>query len=199
MKRNIHSYPTKILWEHCFICQKTHTEGLKTCKKLSKNLAKNLITFWKYGKLELNWEALTVLNENGEPNFYNSSIKHDAKFHWKCGKRFDNQKVQRLMKLQEKSKEAKYPVTHSSQPKKKFASLFCIICNEDDFDYNLHAPGSLHATQTDINAVHNHELTIKWKEMAAKVGNLSILNLLAQGGLESNEIYYHCHCYNSMV
>ena len=116
-----------------------------------------------------------------------------------CGKRFDNQKVQRLMKLQEKSKKAKYPVTHSSQPKKKFASLFCIICNEDDFDYNLHAPGSLHTTQTDINAVHNHELTIKWKEMAAKVGNLSILNLLAQGGLESNEIYYHCHCYNSMV
>ena len=96
-----------------------------------------------------------------------------------CGKRSDNQKVQRLMKLQEKSKKAKYPVTHSSQPKKKFASLFCIICNEDDFDYNLHAPGSLHATQTDINAVHNHELTIKWKEMAAKVGNLSLLNLLA--------------------
>ena len=199
MKRNIHSYPTKILWEHCFICQKTHNEGLKTCKKLSKNLAKNLITFWKYGKLELNWEALTVLNENGEPNFYDSSIKHDAKFHWKCGKRFDNQKVQRLMKLQEKSKEAKYPVTHSSQPKKKFASLFCIICSEADFDYNLHAPGSLHATQTDINTVHNHELTTKWKEMAAKVGILSILNLLAQGDLESKKIYYHCHCYNNMV
>ena len=85
------------------------------------------------------------------------------------------------MKLQEKSKEAKYPVTHSSQPKKKFASLFCIICSEADFDYNLHAPGSLHATQTDINTVHNHELTIKWKEMAAKVGNSSLLNLLAQG------------------
>ena len=41
------------------------------------------------------------MNEAGEPNFYNLFIKHDAKFHWKCGKRFDNQKVQRLMKLQE--------------------------------------------------------------------------------------------------
>ena len=42
---------------------------------------------------------------------------------------------------------------------------------EDDFDYNLHATGSLHATQTDINTDHNHKLTSKWKEMAAKVGN----------------------------
>ena len=97
------------------------------------------------------------------------------------------------MKSQEKSKEAESPVTHSSQPKKKFASLFCAIYSEDDFDYNLHAAGSLHATQTDINIDHNHELTIKWKEMAAKVGNSSLLNLLAQG------IYHHRHCYNNMV
>ena len=90
MKRNIHSYPTKISWEHYFICQKKHTEGLKTCKKLLEYLANNLIAFWKYGKLKLNWEALTELNENTEPNFYNSFIKHEAKFHWKCGKIVDN-------------------------------------------------------------------------------------------------------------
>ena len=82
-------------------------------------------------------EALTELNENGEPNFFDSFIKHNATFHWKCGKRFDNQKVQRLLKLQEKSKEAESPFTASSQPKKKFASLFCAICGEDNFDYNL--------------------------------------------------------------
>ena len=68
------------------------------------------------------------------------------------------------------------------------ASLFCAICSEDDFDYNLHAAGSLHATQTDINTGRNHELTIKWKEMAAKVRNSSLLNLLAQGDHASNEI-----------
>ena len=123
MKRNIHSYPTKISWEYCSICQEKHTEGLKTCKKLLENLENNLITFWKYGKLELNWEAPSELNENGEPNFFDSFIKHDAKFHWKSGKKFDNQKVQRLMKLQEKSKESESPVTHCSQTKKKFASL----------------------------------------------------------------------------
>ena len=103
------------------------------------------------------------------------------------------------MKSQEKSKEAESPVACSSKPKKKFASLFCAICSEDDFDYNLHTAGSLHATQTDINAVHSHELTIKWKEMAAKVGNSSLLNLLAQEDLESNEIYYHRHYYNYMA
>ena len=55
MKRNIHSYPTKISWEHCFVCQKKKlTERLKTCTKLLENLANNLITFWKYGKLKLN-------------------------------------------------------------------------------------------------------------------------------------------------
>ena len=104
MKINIHSYPTKISWEHCSICQKKNTEGMKTRKKLLENLENNLIKFWKYGKLELNWEALTELNENGKPNFFDSFIKHDAKFHWKSGTKFDNQKVQRLMKLQEKSK-----------------------------------------------------------------------------------------------
>ena len=119
---------------------------------------------------------LSDLNENGEPNFYDSFIKHGAKFHWKCSKRFDNQKVQRLVKSQEKSKEARSPVTCSSQPKKKFASLFCAIWSEDDFDYNLNATGSLHATQTDINTDYNHELTIKWKEMAAKVENSSLFN-----------------------
>ena len=102
-----------------------------------------------------------MLNENGEPNFYDSFIKDGAKFHWKCGKSFDNQKVQRLMKLQEKSKEAESPLTRSSQLKKKFASLLCAICSEDGFDYNWHAAGSLHATQIDINTDHNHELTIK--------------------------------------
>ena len=103
------------------------------------------------------------------------------------------------MKLQEKSKEVESPVTRSSQPKKKFASLFCAICNENDFDFNLHAAGSLRATQADINTVHNHELTTKQKEMAAKVGNSPLFNLLAQGDLASNEIYYHRHCYNDMV
>ena len=151
MEGNIHNHPTKISWEDCFVCRKKHTEGLKTCKKLLENYANNSTTFQKDGKLELNWEALTELNGNGEPNFYDSFIKHDAKFHWKCGKRFGNRKVQRTMKSQEKSNKAESPVTRSSQPKKKFASLFCTICSEDDFDYNLHAAGSLHATQTDIN------------------------------------------------
>ena len=32
-----------------------------------------------------------------------------------------------------------------------------------------------------------------------KVGNSSLFNLLEQGGLMSNEIYYHRHCYNNMV
>ena len=108
-----------------------------------------------------------------------SKTKHDAKFHWKYSKRFANQKVQRLMKLQEKSNKAKSSVTRSFQPKNKFSSLFCAICSENDFDYNFHAACSLHVTQTDINTALNHELTIKWKEMAAKVGNLSLFNLLA--------------------
>ena len=49
---------------------KSILKGLKTCKKLLENFANNLIIFWKNGKLKLNWEALTELNENGEPSFY---------------------------------------------------------------------------------------------------------------------------------
>ena len=33
-----HRHPTKISWEHCYICQKKkHTEGLETCKKNRKS------------------------------------------------------------------------------------------------------------------------------------------------------------------
>ena len=35
--------------------------------------------------------------------------------------------------------------------------------------------------------------------MAARVGNSSLLNLLAQGDFASNEIYYNRYCYNDMV
>ena len=35
--------------------------------------------------------------------------------------------------------------------------------------------------------------------MAAKIGNSPLLNLLAQGDLVSNEIYYHRHSYDDMV
>ena len=94
-----------------------------------------------YRKLELNQEALIELNKNGEPNFYDSFIKQDAMFYLKCGKRFDNQKQERLMKSQENTKGPKSPVTQSSQPKQKIASIFCTICSEDDFDCNLHAVG----------------------------------------------------------
>ena len=124
-----------------FYLSRKDTDKLKTCKKILKNLASNLITFWMYRKLELNWEALTELNENGEPIFYDSFIKQDAIFHLKCGKRFDNQKGERFMKLQENTKRPNSPVTHSSQPKQKIASIFCTICSEDDFDCNLHAVG----------------------------------------------------------
>ena len=58
-----------------FYLSRKDTDKLKTCKKILKNLASNLITFWMYRKLELNWEVLTELNENGEPIFYDSFIK----------------------------------------------------------------------------------------------------------------------------
>ena len=35
--------------------------------------------------------------------------------------------------------------------------------------------------------------------MTAKVGNSSLLNLLAQGDFASNKIYYHSYCCNDMV
>ena len=110
----------------------------------------------------MNWEVLTEFNENGEPNFYDSSsstlqsstgnavkdlIIKKCKDSWN---RRRNQKKPNFLLLA-------YLLT--SQPKKKFASLFCTLCSEDDFDYNLHAAGSLHVTQTDINTDHNHELT----------------------------------------
>ena len=153
---------------------------------------------WEYVKLELNWEVFTEFNENGEPNFYDSL---SSTMQSSTGNTVKDLiiKERKDSQSQEKSKEAEFPVIRSSQPNKKFASLFCTLCSEDDFDYNLHAAGSLHATQTDINTDHNHELTIKWKEMTAKVEYSCLLNLLAQGDLASNEIYYHLHCYNDMV
>ena len=50
MKRNIHSYPTKISWEHSLFVKKKHTKGLKTCKKNIKKSCKqfnNILEVWK--------------------------------------------------------------------------------------------------------------------------------------------------------
>ena len=98
MKRNNNGYPKTVVWEHCFVCQKKHKDGLISDKNRLEDFANNLLIFWKHNKLEIHWEALADLNEKGEPNFYDSFIKHGAKFHHSCFKRFGNQKVQRLFK-----------------------------------------------------------------------------------------------------
>ena len=49
-----HRHPTKFSWEHCYICQKKSIlRDWRHVKKI-ENLGNKLITFWKYGKLELN-------------------------------------------------------------------------------------------------------------------------------------------------
>ena len=120
MKRNNSGYPKTVLWQYCFVCQKKKKNGLISDTNRLEDFANNLLTFWKYDKLELNWEALAALNEKGEPNFYDSFIKHGAIFHHNCFKRFDNQKVQRLIK-NTKNEQTSSVETRLSQPKKQFA------------------------------------------------------------------------------
>ena len=164
-----------------------------------KNLADNLLVFWKYGKLKLHWPALAELDEFGEPDFYASFDKNNAKFHKSCGNQFDNQKVRRIIEAETKSGESSTVATRSSLPNKKFGGRFCAICSEDDVDKNLHSAGSFHATQKHVNDKHNEEQTAKWKEMALKLENSFLLNLLSTGSLASNELYYHIECRNNMV
>ena len=64
---------------------------------------------------------------------------------------------------------------------------------------NLHAAGAYHATKKDVDSRHNEELTEKWRTMAVKFGNNSLLSLLSRGDLAANEIYYHRNCYIEMV
>ena len=193
-KRDINGDKKNITWKYCFICQKKNKNELKDSEDLLGKLSINLLTFWRHGRLDLNWEAIADLDENGEPNFYDSLVKNKAKFHRNCGKKYDNQKVQRLLdksaneSLNESKDEFNQSIsTRSSQPKKEFASLFCAICSENDSGDNLHAAGSL-KSKYEIA-----QLTEKWKEMATKVGNTFLLCLLSERDINALETYTILH------
>ena len=124
--------------------------------------------------------------------------KHGVIFHHNCFKRFDNQKVQRLIK-NTKNERTSSVETRLSQPKKQFASLFCCICSKDNSGDNLMGAGTMHATKTDVNTEHIKKQTKKLRDMAMKVWNTFLLNELSMGDLKTNELYYHHCCYTNLV
>ena len=175
------------------------TDDLRSTDQGTNTLVERLKTFWELGELNLNWQYIATL-ENGEPNFRDSFSRNNAKYHHNCASKYSTQKLNRILhrREKEKGKTKTATSTRSSQEKRQFATIYCAICNNEDTSENLHAAGSFHATNKDVNRTHNEELTRKWKEMALTVGNTSLLNLLSSGDLASNEIYYHSRCYKDM-
>ena len=199
MKRNNRGGSKIIDWKYCFICQSKRIPPDSTTNAGLQTLCTNLTEIWELGELDLDWESMaTLMNDDGKPDLY-ASIKDKARFHQKCKNGYDKQKIKRILtKRKKQNQDIENPekrVMRSSIDKKDFGALFCAICGELDDDKNLHAAGTLHATDDDVNASHNNALTTKWKSMAIKVGNERLLNLLSLGDdISCKELYYHGQC-----
>ena len=78
------------------------------------------------------------------------------------------------------------------------SSPFCAICGKEDDESNLRTAAMQGAIKDAVDTQHNAKLTERWKDMAIKTKNNSLLAKPATGGLASNEFFYHLDCYSSM-
>ena len=110
--------------------------------------------------------------------------------------RYNKQKLARLFEKQEDAEKptSSTPFTRSSIEKTDFAGNFCAICNKSDIPEYLHARGSFYASKQSTNRENNFSATERWKSMALKVGNETLLKHLSIGDASSNELFYHSQC-----
>ena len=148
MKRNHEQ--CDIDWKYCFICQNKRISPDNTTDDGLQTLCANLTKIWELGELDLEWESMVTVVVDGKPDLY-ASIKDKARYHQKCKNKYDKQKISRIVKKRAKqepdAEEKEKPVTRSSYEKKEFGSIFCAICGEEDNIQNLHAAGTLHASE----------------------------------------------------
>ena len=62
-------------------------------------------------------------------------------------------------------------------------SPFCAICYKEDNESNLRAAGTEVATKDAVDTQHNAKLTERWKDMAIKVNNNSLITKLGKAVL----------------
>ena len=62
-------------------------------------------------------------------------------------------------------------------------SPFCAICDKEDNESNLRAAGTEVATKDAVDTQHNAKLTERWKDMAIKVNNNSLIAKLGKAVL----------------
>ena len=89
-------------------------------------------------------------------------------------------------------------LTRSSSSSKPMGSPFCAICDKEDDEGNLRAAGTQGATKDAVDTQHNAKLTERWKDIAIKTNNVSLLAKLATGSFASNGLFYHLDCYSSI-
>ena len=118
-------------------------------------------------------------------------------FHHRCTGKYSKQKVDRLKKEQKQNKECAV-LTRSSSSSRPIGSTFFAISDKEDDESNLGAAKTQGATKDAVNTQHNTKLTERWKGMAIKTNNDSLLEKLATGSLTSNKLFYHLDCYSSM-
>ena len=202
MKRKSNGCPAVVDWRHCFICQKKNKRDITNTDDTLKTVANNITEYRNLGRLDLAWNVITeVVDEEGNrtqaSSLYESLKQNKACFHRVCGSKYNKQKLKRLEKKRDESEQSSSstPSTRSSVAKKDFASYFCAICNQADLPENLHARGSIHATDQNVKAQNTTDAIESWRSMALKVGNDAMLVHLSAGGdASSNELYYHAQC-----
>ena len=78
-------------------------------------------------------------------------------------------------------------------------SPFCTISDKEDDVGNLRVVGTQGITKDAMDTQYNAKLTKRWKDMAVKTNNGSLLVNLATGALASNELFYHLDYHLLMI
>ena len=210
MKRSSHSFKKRprINWGKCYPCQEAKGESLRNTEAGINSLTANLLFCWKHDLLEFD-PSTEVCYENGEPDFKAAFKANKVKYHHSCAA-FYNTKAKRYEKKFKNMQSSKERITTryidpmesmitDNSSALNIEMCHCPFCSEFDNIINMCAAGSYHANNKKVDAKHNEELTKRWREMALLVGNQKVLQMLAQGDLAANDIFYHEACYKAFV
>lgn len=181
-------------WELCFICQTRQKDNLQfpaanaltnvTPKESYDNLASSIKKLHSIGELPI---PLDIKNLECGISLGESLLKNDAKYHRKCKKKFDADKIQRATTRHEQNKTEYANDAESSRSNRRRQSdieepLKCFFCEKPE-----EKKRKLHKAQT-------YRLDAKVRR-AAKDTNASILYAkLENGDMCAQDALYHSDC-----
>ena len=189
----------------CVVCEDTEdTENLKQLSdKLAENLATNLSAFNQNNVLDqerqLNAKLTERLQNNGHADLEKALKGRNYEIHKRCYDKFNPSHLNRAINNPQKTKkdgDSSRTTRSQCPPLERFVNL-CMYCGGPGKDDPKHPSRSnpLHAAAAhQKSSSHVDEFTESVRQMATKLGEIKVLNVLGND-VRSSELYYHRQCH----